>query len=154
MNRFFIKEVKCELTEGFYPGVVVSVRFEAEGKELWMSNVEIQSVPNFYLSEKDMFEHMIKDDPNDDEYTKWLQDTFLYNYDGLNLEGGYEDIFDGFSGNENNPAVAFIRYIIAVTRCDNEDTQGLIDMAINKYVDELKVPISDVEIDYNMEKNL
>lgn len=149
MKRFLIKEVKCELTEGFYPGVVVSVRFETEGNDLWMSNVEIQSIPNFYLSNKDMFEHMVKDDPNDDEYTKWLQETFLYSYDDLNLEGRYEDIFDGFKGNEDNPAINFIRYIIAVTRCDNEDTQALIDMAINKYVDELDIPISDVEMDYN-----
>ena len=41
-----------------------------------------------------------------------------------------------------------IRYLFALVRCDRDDVERIIEMAKGRYVDELDIPISDVEENY------
>ena len=71
-------------------------------------------------------------------------------FEGITL-GEYYDIFDSIYKNPDNPAVPFLRYVIALTRCDLKDVKKLVKLAVGKYMDEIKVPISDEEEDYILE---
>ena len=123
--------------------VIVSMKF-IDGKETkWLNNVEVGGIPNFYLTDKDIFDDLLKDDFDDEEYTKMLDETFVSSFSDVIL-GEYEDIFESFVKADLN-TVKLIRTIIWVTRCDMDELNSIIESLTGKSVDEIDVPITDVE---------
>ena len=115
-----------------------------DGKETkWLNNVEVGGIPNFYLTDKDIFDDLLKDDFDDEEYTKMLDETFVSSFSDVIL-GEYEDIFESFVKADLN-TVKLIRTIIWVTRCDMDELNSIIESLTGKSVDEIDVPITDVE---------
>lgn len=147
--NYIIEEVKCGITEGGLAcgpvdgNVIVSMKFN-DGKETkWLNNVEVGGIPNFYLTDKDIFDDLLKDDFDDEEYTKMLDETFVSSFSDVIL-GEYEDIFESFEKADLN-TVKLIRAIIWVTRCDMDELNSIIESLTGKSVDEIDVPITDVE---------
>ena len=71
-------------------------------------------------------------------------------FNGIEL-GEYGDIFASFADDPENPAIPLIRYMIALTRCPLDQVEDLLNMARGKYVNELDIPASDVEEDFEEE---
>ena len=156
MKKFFIEEAKCELTKGGIacgpvdPNVVTSVKYKSGDETKWISLVEVMGIPNFLLADKDIYDGLVKEDDSDKEFWEYTQLINIGEFNGIEL-GEYSDIFYSISEDPENPAIPLIRYMIALTRCPMEEVAGLIAMAKGKYADELDIPISDEEEDFQAE---
>lgn len=153
MERFLIEEAKCGVadTVPMISVVISSVKFSDGKKSQWLNLTEVDGIPTFHLTDEDVFDILMRDDFGDEEtdmFDNALSDEFF----GIDLLGGYDEIFDSIYDDPENPVVPFIRYIIALTRCKIEDEKELVEAAVGKYVDEIKVPISDAEDDYLSKK--
>ena len=149
MGKYFVDEVKCGLEEGGMAcgpmdvNVIASVKVTDGSKVFWLTNVEVTGIPNFYISEEDIFDRLV-DVCEDDDFVEYLDQCVINSFEGIQL-GEYGDIFESIKQNEGNPAVSLIRYIILLTRCSMEEEDGVKVLAKRKFVDELEIPASDVE---------
>lgn len=157
MKRYFIEEVKCDLTNGGLScgpvsgSVVVTVRFNEGSEPKWLSVVETEGIANYFLLNKDVHTELVEED---DETIDSVEEHYVYDINGIELDPEYSGTFESIADDPENPAVPFVRYIIALVRCDMDDVTALIEMATGRFVDELEIPISDLEEDFiedNME---
>lgn len=154
MKRYFIKNVRCDITGGGMAcgpvsgHVVTSLTIEYDGKTEWLNSIEVDGFPQFNLTEKDIFVSLVKEDFDDEEFYAYLDEHYIDEFDGLELGAEYSDIFASLHGNENHPAVALIRYMIDVIRCPMDELENLITLAKGKYIDEVQVPYSEDEIEF------
>ncbi len=151
MKRYYIEEVKFGESEGgiscgpMSGSLVATVKYSDAGKTHWLSMVEFDGFPCFYLADKDIHDDLVKEDMDDEEFTEYMQSVGISEFDGVSIGGEYYDVFEGISEDPENPAVDLIRYLIALIRCDWKDVEGLIQLAQGKYADELDIPMSDQE---------
>ena len=153
MKKFFIEEAKCDITNGGFAcgpvsgNIAVTVKFNDGKDEKWLSLVEVEGIPNFFLANKDVHDDIVKEDIDDNEFTEYLNSHAIDEFEGITL-GEYVDILESISDDPENPAIPLVRYLIALVRCDRSNEEGLVEMAKGKYADELDIPISDVEEEY------
>jgi hypothetical protein len=151
MKRYFIEEAKCGVSEGgmacgpMSGSVVAAVKYkENENESKWIYLVEVDGITNYFLTDEDVFDMLIKED---DETIERMNECAIREFDGVSLgEGDYD--FYSLQENEGNPAVPLIRYIIALVRCEMEEIDALVALANGKYIDELEIPLSDLEEEY------
>ena len=155
MKRYFIENVRCDITEGgmacgpISGSVVVTAKIKEDGETKWFSMVEAMGYPNAYVTEKDVFEDLVKEDFGDEEFTAYIQEHFVDDFNGIATGSDYSEIFESIAEDPENPAVPLIKYVIALIRCPMDEVEDLISMAEGKYADELEdVPMSDVEEEY------
>jgi hypothetical protein len=150
MKRFLIEEVKCGVANScpMMGLVITSVRYNDGNFSRWLNLSELDGIPCFSITDSYVFEELIENDWSE-EFTKEMHKSFIMDFQGVTL-GEYDEIFESFYEEDNghNPAVPFIRYIIAVTRCDFDEFESLKEMAIGHYADEIEQIISDVEEEY------
>lgn len=153
MKRFLIEDAKCGVAQaGPMMGIVItSVKFNDGESSKWFNLAEVDGIPCFYLTDKDVFDTLIENEW-DEKFQEMLDNSYIEEFEGIFVGGEYEEVFDSIYENPDNPAVAFVRYAIALTMCDFKDVKKLVKMAVGKYVDEIKVPISDAEDDYLLDK--
>lgn len=152
MSRYLIKKVECEVVGGGpMPGTVIAaIQYECDGVEKWIHIVEVEGMPNAYIRDDDVFDVLIRDD-YDADYVEELERTSENEIGGISLTAeGYEDIFDELHNNEDatEEDKSFIRFILAIVRCDWDIVDELKTAAIGKYTDELDIPISEDEEEY------
>ncbi len=153
MKRFFIEEAKCGLTDGgvacgpLSSNVVVTIKFTESDETKWLSSVEVDGIPNYYLADKDFHEDLVKEDFDDEEFTKYLDEQYISEFNGISL-GEYPDPFPSFIEDPENPAIPLLKYLVTLVRCPSKDGERLIEMAKGKYADELDIPVSDVEEEF------
>ena len=158
MKRYFIEDVKCGLTEGGMAcrpvsgSVVVSVKYHDGERNGWLSVVEVDGIPHVFQTDEDIFERLLKEDVRDEDFIQYLQGHSISYFDGIEFGFGYEDTFESIADGTDDPAVPLIRYLIALVRCETDETETMIEMAVNRYADELEIPVSDVEEEY-LEEN-
>ena len=149
MGKFFVEDVKCGLGKGGMscgPGtgkVIVSINVKEGDDSFWISNVEVNGIPNFYISEEDIFDKLCNGSDEED-FFEFLEKRNIDSFEKISL-GEYDEIRKSINQNVGNPAVSLIRYIILLTRCPLESVEAVVAMAKGKYVDELEIPASDVE---------
>ena len=135
MKRYMIENAKCDITEGGFScgpidgSVVVTVKFKENGSTHWLSLVEVEGTPNLFLFDKDVHDELVKEDFTDEEFTSYMEDHSIDEFNGIAFGMDYSDIFVSISEDPENPAVPLIKYLIALARCDMEETEDLIDMA-------------------------
>ena len=150
MKRYYIEEAKCGLTSGGFAcgpvpaNVVVTVRFNDGTGTKWISAVECTGIPNYFLLDRDMHDELIEEK---DETIEYVQQYYICDLNGIALDSEYVETCNSIRNDPDNPAVPFVRYIIALLRCSMDEIDGLIEMAAGKYADELDIPVSDVEED-------
>ncbi len=153
IRRYFIEEVKCGVTAGGMacgpvPGnVVASVRYTFGRVENWFTMIETDGIPTVFVTEEDVFEEILKDD-FDEEFEEYLEYHEIDLLNGIQLNGGYEVMIDTIMEKPESPAAPLIKYMMALVRCETGAVPGLIRMAEGHYVDELEIPVSDVEEEY------
>lgn len=151
MKRYLIEDAKCGLTEGGMAcgpvsgNVVVSVKYHDGDRSGWLSVVEVDSIPNVFQTDEDIFERLLAEDPHDEAFIRYLQNHSISCFDGIEFGDGYDETFESIANGADDPAVPLIRYLVALIRCELDEVNGLIEMAKNRYADELDIPMSDVE---------
>ena len=146
MSRIKILEVKCE-ADSLADVVNTSVKFDDGDAEKWLSVAEVEGMASFYISDEDIFDRL----NNIGEYDEDLQDILdssPEDYEGVPLKEDYDAIFE-YAQENNSDALQLVRYAILVTRCDAEDLDDIIEMGEGKFIDEINVPMSDIEEEYN-----
>ncbi len=127
--------------------VVGTVQFKDDSKVQWLNILEVEGMPNLYLTDKDVYDGLIADDPDNEEFIDYMCEHTLNEFDGIEFYGDYENVFDSIAEDPENPAIPLVRYLIALVRCEMADVEKLVQMASGKYADELAIPVSDVEED-------
>ena len=154
MKRYFIEEAKCGVTEGGMacgpvPGfVVVSIRFNEGEESRWLNLVDVDGIPNVFLTEKDVYDLLIDDSYDDPEFNTYINEHFITNFNGIEFDDSYSTTFESIADAPDNPAVPLVRYLITLTRCRMNEVEELTQMASGKYADELDIPQSDAEEDF------
>ncbi len=152
MKRYYIEEVKSSISAGGFAcgpisgNPVVTIRFKDGDETKWLSLVEVEGLPNCFLTDEDIHEKLVAED-FDDDFTDYLDQHAVGDFNGITF-GEYTDIYYSISQNPENPAIPLIRCLLTFARCDSGDEAELIKMAEGKYADELEVPMSDIEEDY------
>ncbi len=155
MAKYLIEEAKCGVTDGGmacgpFPGTVVAaVKFRNGKKSKWLFLSEVDGIPCFTLTDKDIYDDLLKEDLENEEFMEYMNTHTIYELDGIELGCSYDELFESISENPENPGIPLIRYIIALTRCKMDELDPLIEMAKGKYADELDIPMSDVEEEYH-----
>ena len=147
MSRFFIEKIKVRLTAGGIPdrNVIVTIQYHKEdGKTQWISNVECGGICTIYLNDYDPFDLLVSGDA---ENPKWGVGV-INEFEGIKFND-YEDLIHSFADNKDSSTIQILRLLIALTRGSDEEISSLISKSEGKYIDEIDVPISDIEEDYN-----
>ena len=147
MKKLFVEDVRIGESEGGIAcgpcsgNAVVEVRFhDEEGKAFFISNVECDGIPNFYMTDESAFDKLIEEDfDNNEEF-----------YDHMNNECFMEagEYYDIFSDQDPDWFDAY-RYVIYLTRCADEEVEPFIKATVGKWLHECDIPASDVEEEYN-----
>lgn len=153
MKRYLIEEVKCGISEGGMAcgpvdgAVVASLKINDGEQTKWLSLVEVMGIPNVTLTDEDIYDRLIADDFSD-EFTQFINDHTIESFEGIEIEEGYYSTYSCIQEDPENPAGPLVKYLVALVRCDMEDVDGLIEMAVGKYADELDIPVCDSEEEY------
>ena len=158
MKKYYVHEVKFGESEGGIScgpvsgSLVASVKYSVDGDVQWLSMVEFDGFPNFYLSDKDIYDDLVKEDFEDKEFTEYMQDHQIDEFDGISIWGEYDDVFEGLAEAPENPAGKLIRYLVALVRCSEEEVNGLIAMATDKNINDIVIPMSEIEKEWLSEQ--
>ena len=159
MKRYLIETAKCDVTEGGMacgpiPGnVVATVQFKEDQKSQWLSLVEVMGIPNVYLTDQDIFDKLLAEDPDDDEFIEYANQHQIWDFNGIKFAEDYNATLSSFEEKPDNPAIPLIRYLLSQVRCDWDDMGDIIKTASGKYADELSIPTIDLEEDYEDEED-
>ena len=140
-SRVFIDCVKCDVAY-VGPGVGIvntAVKFTVDGKSKWLTLSECEGCPQFYLTDDSIFEKLMDQEFNDEEFVEFMSSEYLDEFEGIHI-GEYEEIEDAIEESENTTAATLLEYIIAVTRCGMEELDTYIEAGNGKYVDEIIIP--------------
>ena len=154
MKKYLIENAECGITEGGIAcgpvagNVVITVQFREEDKSQWLTMVEVDGIPTTYLFDKDVHDRLVNEEFDDTEFSNYVEEHYIDDFNGIVLSDNYTDTFSSFADDPQNPAIPLIRYLIALMRCDRDEETDLISMAKGKYVDELNIPLSDLEEEY------
>ena len=157
MERYFIETAKYGITDGgmacgpVFGSVVVTIQFKAGSRVRWLSLVDVDGIPNVYLSDKDIHEKLAAEDLDDEEFTEYMDEHFINEFEGIAFGEDYFTTLESIDEDPKNPAVPLIRYLIALARCEKDDVEELIRRASGKYADEIDIPLSDVEEEFREE---
>ena len=130
MCRYFIEKIQVGLTDSGIPdrNVLVTIQYHKnDNPSQWLSNADCGGICNIFLNDYNAFELLLSGDAEDPQW-------------GVGMTNSFEGI-----------DVPLMRLLIALTRCSDEEAKSLISNAEGKFVDEIDIPISDIEEDYLFE---
>ena len=133
MKRYFIEDAKCGVTGG---GVacgpiggssVASIKFrEDDGESKWISLVEVDGFPEAMLSDRDVFDDLIKEDIEDEEFMAYSQEHWIHDFNGIKFGESYYHTFASIFEDNENPAIPLIKYLIVLAQCPRSQEEELI----------------------------
>ena len=97
MSRVFVECVKCGVADGGMAcgpvegAVNTSVKFTKDGVTKWLTNSEFTGIPNFYLTDEDIFDRLMEQDFDDQEFTDLLEASYIEEFEGIAL-GEYDEL--------------------------------------------------------------
>ncbi len=146
MAKYFIMDAKAGIGEGGIAcgpvsGPVVAevqVRDEA-GQECFISLAEVDGIPNVFRTDRSTFREQLTFDM-DDAMIEWLNDCYVDT-------GEYEEILT-----DPDPKWYDVyRYLIYLVRCDAGAERSFIDATKGCWTDEIRIPVSDIEEEMDLE---
>ena len=154
--NYLIEDVKYGMTEEHYAcgpigaNLVASIKINDGVKSFWLNNVDVAGIPNFYLTEKDIFNELIKENFDDEDTWDYIGKSSVKEFNGITL-GEYEDVFDSIKKSNDKSTINLIRLLIYITRSDCE-CKLLVKKFKGKKIDDIEVEASNVEEDYLEER--
>lgn len=109
----------------------------AKGKPVFYTLSEVDGMPAFYKTKESVFDRFM--DPTEDDFSDIVNKHTLY-------EGeSYADFFENHKGIE---CYEGLRYLIYIMRADWDTTKAFIKKTKGKLLNEIEIPKSDVEEDW------
>lgn len=149
-TRYFVEEIKCGMTKGGFAcgpiggTVVVTIRYRKnDGPSQWLANAEFDGLASIFQTDYDPHDILMSEDDEENQN----EIAPVNSFEGIEFED-YEDLFDYFAEHGDDPAIPLLRLLIAVTRCDMDETNALMNAAAGKYADEIEIPIIDIEEEF------
>ena len=149
-SKFFVEQVKRGVTEGGMAcgpvsgDVIVTIKYRKNDEpSRWLSNMQSMGFSTFYVDDFDPFDLLMSGDVENPKFGAGRIDEF----EGVEI-GFYEEMYETFDENKDNPAVLLLRYLIAVAQSSQEEIDDLIKLVEGHYIDEINVPISEDEEDF------
>ena len=141
-SRVFVECVKCGVADSG-PGVGAvnaTVKFTKDGVTKWLTNSEVTGIPNFYLTDEDIYDRLMEQDFANDDFMAMLEASSIDTFEGIKLSGDYDEIEEAMDEADNEAAAALLEYIIEITRCSMDDLDDFIKAGTGKYADEIVIP--------------
>ena len=143
-SRIFIDCVKCREVSGGNAcgpagGVVnTSIKFTKDGVTKWLTNSEVSGIPNFFLTENDIFDILMEQNFDDENIDKLVKASYIEEFEGIKL-GDYDEI-EEILKDCDSVAAKLVKLLIVVTRCSADELEKYIEAGTGKYVDEISIP--------------
>lgn len=120
--------------------VIGEVAFrDEEGTLHYLCLVEVEGCPNFYLGDRSILTPLMNGDNVD-----FIEDYMNENYQD------YDDYFNIFADDALAATELYeiYMYLIYLVRCPSGDDEIFLNETMGKDVEEIEIPVSDVEEDY------
>ena len=132
MARYFVESIKSGIGNMGFDGPVVSeVKFSDGEKEFFLCLVEVEGMPNYYLTDESTFDvHMGKEE--------WDEDL-----EPIDCAESYTEILE----NEDNELLPLYKFLAYVVRSDWNVFDLYKNKAIRKFIDEMDIPEIDFDED-------
>lgn len=149
--NYLIEEIKYGQIYCMCDFRVISIKYFDSYNHKWLTNVDLEGCLNIHITDKDIFDYVISNDfDDDDEKNTYYEKSKISSFNKISLEE-YDDIFFTFE-KANKEDKGLIRLLIHITRNLYEDLDEEIKKYLGKYIDQIDIPISDIEIEY-LEEN-
>lgn len=136
-NRYKVMDAKCDYSGGALPGVVIGEikLLDDNGNVTYMCNSEVDGLPNWFMTDRSTFEEQMDLDSFDnDDFMSYMNTHSM----GL---GNYDEAL----ADKHSKWHIALRYLTYLVRCSYEDMDDFIANTLGKYLDEISIPVSDVE---------
>ena len=148
MQRYYIEDAKCGVVSYGPTGfVVVTVGFNDGAETQWLHMVDVDGILNVVLTEKDIHDELMANE-DDEAFNEYVNEHNIYEFEGIDFDGDYVTTYNSLHENPDNPATALIRYAVTLVQCPMDEVDGLIELAVGKYIDEVDVPMCEEEMDW------
>ena len=142
MARYRVLEAKYGVARGGMAcgpvagPVMAEIKLADEnGDEFYLNLTEVDGIPNWFKTERSTIEEQIEE--KSEEVFEYLNDN--------NIDiGEYVDVF----ADPDAELYQACRYLIYLVRCERGEEEPFIQSTVGKYLDEMKIPMSDEEEDY------
>ena len=97
-SRILVECVKCGVSEGGVAcgpveGAVNStVKYTRDGETKWLTNSEFTGIPNFYLTDEDVFDRLMDQNLDDEEFVALMEASHIEEFEGIKLYDNYDEI--------------------------------------------------------------
>lgn len=147
--KYLVKNIKCGITEGGVAcgpidgNIVATIEYQEKNKVNWLSLVDVFGIPEFYQSDKNIFDELMKES---EDFIDEANSLLIKKFNDIDLEE-YEDIIEQLNKSVDEDDKTLIKLLIAVVRLDFEDLDKLIADSIGKYTTDIQIPKIDLEED-------
>ena len=118
------------------------MRIDDNGNVTYMCNSEVDGLPNWFMTDRSTFEEQMDlDSFNDDDFMSYMEAHSM----GL---GHYDEAL----ADRDSEWYTALRYLTYLVRCSCDDMDDFIENTLGKYLDEIDIPVSDVEDDLDDEE--
>ena len=129
------------------PVVVASVKFTDEGEPLWLNFVDVirDGITGLIPSDSDIVDEILENS-DDSALIDYLDEKSVFEFEGIDFDADYYTPYKSiFEFDPENPANPLIRFLLSLSSCPTEEADGLIALAKGKYIDEVDLPMNDME---------
>ena len=145
MKRYMIEEAKAGITNGgmacgpIFGFAVASVKYTDGEESKWLSMVEVEGIPNFNITDKDVYDILVEEDDNNEEFMELVNNPAGPS-DGFDFGTDYYEFFEHIASVPDDPMNPVVKFLITLVRCSLGEEESIIKPAIGKYADELTFP--------------
>lgn len=148
MARFYIEDIKCGLGAGGMScgpvsgPVVAEAKVKDDNNEIfYLSLAEVDGFPNFFQTAESTYDMQVSQEMTDEDID-YLND----NYVDSDVEGDYNNLFE--MTEEDEELLPLLKYLTYIVRADWDECKRFQEETKGKYVDEIEIPMCDLEEEY------
>ena len=145
MARYKVLEAACGVGRGGFAcgpvggPVVAEIKLADEnGDEFYLNLAEVDGIPNWFKTDRSTIDDQLEE--SSDEVFDYLNDHYID-------AGEYVDVFADLDAE----LYQAYRYLIYLARCKMDQVDPFIESTVGLYLDEMEIPMSDLEEDYREE---
>ena len=157
---------------GCFKTLVVSIEYQKDGGDSgWLTVVKADDVylgnPSFFTDDEDRFEKYVDHYDDSKTFAYYGGGTRAYpdfepvridSFEGIDLNcdgciGEYDNMYyrlydQIFNSKRDNEAAQFLRFVIALITSGENEADELIELAKGRYIDEIDIPVCEMERRY------
>ena len=157
---------------GCFKTLVVSIEYQKDGGDSgWLTVVKADDVylgnPSFFTDDEDRFEKYVDHYDDSKTFAYYGGGTRAYpdfkpisidSFEGIDLNCSgcfgkygnmYYELYDQiFNSKRDNEVAQFLRFVIALITSGENEADELIELAKGRYIDEIDIPVCEMERRY------